>query len=224
MFKIFWSLFLTGVVLGWGPCLFSCGPLLISYIAAAKDTAKSGFFSYCIFSCVRVFVYCLFGLLCGVFGETILHNFFSSEALGYVFFAFGVFLSLSGLLIIIEKFSFGRCCHDFVCHFCGKKGDVKNIVLFSLIVSLSPCVPLLAVLGYIVLISDHWFKGVFYMAGFGLGTIVSPLIIFSSAAGYAAELLRNKEKYLRLLKLLCGMIIFLCGVYFIYSFLKSCPR
>lgn len=220
MFKIFWSLFLTGVVLGWGPCLLSCGPLLVSYIAATKDSAKSGFFTYIIFSCVRILVYCLFGLLCGIFGEAVVHKFFASEVLIYVFFAFGIFLSLIGFFIIIEKFSFGKCCHNFVCHFCGKK-DFKNIVLFSLIISLSPCMPLLAVLGYIVLISDHWMKGIIYMAGFGLGTVISPLILFSGAAGYAAEFLKNKERPLRYLRLFCGAVIFMLGAYFIYSFILS---
>lgn len=220
MLNILWSLFLTGVVLGSGPCLFSCGPLLVSYIAATKDNAKSGFLTYFIFSCVRIIVYCFFGLLCGIFGEVVLHKIFESALFKYLFFAFGLFLLFLGILLVIEKFPFGRCCHHFAGRYFGKH-DLKSVILFSLFVSFSPCLPLLAVLGYIILITDYWLKGVFYMAVFGLGTVVSPLVIFSGAAGYVSQLLQKKERLLRLLKIACGIVIFFLGARFIYVFIRS---
>ncbi|MFH1691696.1 MAG: sulfite exporter TauE/SafE family protein [Candidatus Omnitrophota bacterium] len=220
MLKIFWSLFLTGIILGSGPCLFSCGPLLVSYIAATKDNAKSGLRTYLIFSFVRIFVYCFFGLLCGIFGEVVLHKFFESVVLEYLFFAFGVFLVFLGILLVIEKFPFGRCCHSFVCRYFGNR-DIKSVVLFSLVVSFSPCLPLLAVLGYIVLITDYWFQGVVYMAVFGLGTVVSPLIVLSGTAGYVVQSLQKKENFLRFLRIVCGIIIFFLGARFIYVFIRS---
>ena len=205
------SLFLTGIFLGYGPCLLSCGPLLVSYIAATKENALGGLKTYIIFSLTRMFVYIVFGILAGLLGEWVIHRFFESQALKILFFAFGLFLTVLGILLIIEKFSLGQKCHSLIHHYLGSK-DLKNIIIFGLILSFAPCLPLMAVLGYIVLISDHWLKGVLYMSAFGLGTVISPLIVFSMAAGWLAKVLTRHEKAFRILKVFCGLIIVYLGI------------
>ena len=111
---------------------------------------------------------------------------------------------------MIERFSLGQKCHLFIQqHLLGK--DTKNIILFGLFVSLAPCMPLVAVLGYIALISDHWAKGALYMGAFALGTAISPMIFLSLGAGGLAKFLGKYPLILRLLKIFCGLIICYLG-------------
>lgn len=211
MTRMLLSLFLTGVFLGYGPCLLSCGPLLVSYIAATKENAVGGLKTYIIFSLTRLFCYCLLGFFVGLLGEWVLRRFFESQVLKILFFIFGLFLLIVGILISIEKFSLGRKCHALIHQQLGSK-DFKSVVIFGLIVSLAPCLPLMSVLGYIALVSDHWLKGVLYMVSFGLGTVISPMIVLAMAAGGVAKVLLRHEKAMRVLKIFCGLIIAYLGI------------
>ena len=211
MTKMLLSLFLTGIFLSYGPCLLSCGPLLVSYITATKESALGGLKTYVIFSLTRLFVYVVFGLLVGFLGEWVLRRFFESPALKILFFIFGLFLLVVGILVALEKFSIGQKCHALIHRHLGSK-DSKSVIIFGLIVSFAPCLPLMAVLGYIALVSDHWLKGVLYMSAFGLGTVISPLIVFSMAAGWLAKVLTRHEKAFRILKVFCGLIIVYLGI------------
>jgi sulfite exporter TauE/SafE len=219
MLRAIWSFFLTGLFLGYGPCLLSCGPLLVSYIAAAKENGPKGLTTYIIFSATRVFVYFVFGILVGLFGEWILHRFFESFALSVIFFLFGVFLLILGAILMSEKTPIAKKCDVFFHRYMEPKG-IKNVIIFGLIVSFSPCVPLLAVLGYIALLSDTWIKGAAYMTAFGLGTVVSPLIILSITAGWVANILSRHEKIMRIVRLFCGLVICSLGINLILISMK----
>jgi sulfite exporter TauE/SafE len=216
MLKVGWSLFLTGLFLGYGPCLLTCGPLLIPYIAATKENAGKGFRTYLIFSLTRVFVYLILGFLAGVLGEWVLHRFYESQTLKILFLFFGFFLVAVGFFLMIEKFPLGQKCHFLIQTHLQKK-DTKNIILFGLFVSLAPCLPLAAVLGYIALIADHWTKGLFYMAAFAVGTVISPMVFLSLAAGWLARVLEKHPIASRILKILSGAVITWLGIQLIFS-------
>lgn len=216
MTRLLLSLFLTGFFLGAGPCLLSCGPLLVSYIVATKNSPLGGLKTYLVFSLTRLVVYLLFGVLAGIFGQEILYRFFDSTFLKVIFYIFGIFVVILGLLLLVEKFPHSSCCARFNKFFFSGK-DWKNIVLFGLIVSFAPCLPLAVVIGYIVLLADHWLKGFLMMASFGLGTILSPMIIFSLGAGRLSEVLKKHENIFSLIKAVCGLILALLGVFLILT-------
>jgi sulfite exporter TauE/SafE len=250
MARLLLSLFLTGFFLGVGPCLLSCGPLLASYIVATKNSSWGGLKTYFLFSLTRLVVYSFFGVLIGIFGQEILHRFFDSAFLKIIFYLFGIFVVILGLLLLFEKFPVLSCCARFnppqkspsfspwdewCCAFSAKGGspglkvlrnftkfffsdkDSKNIIIFGLIVSFSPCLPLFAVMGYIALLADHWLKGFLMMASFGLGTILSPMIIFSLVAGRLSQVLKKTENIYRWIKAGCGLILALLGVFLILT-------
>ena len=216
MHKVAWSLFLTGLFLGLWPCLATCGPLLVSYIAATKENMLGGLKTYIVFSVTRMVVYAVFGCLAGFFGELVLQKFLESNSLRIIFSIFGLFLFLIGLLLVIEKSNFGARCSCAINKYLGSK-DTKSVVIFGLIVSFSPCLPLIAVLGYIALISDTWLKGVVYMSSFGLGTVISPMIFLSIGAGWLANVLKSHERVTMALKAVCGIILAYLGITLILS-------
>ncbi|OIO35338.1 MAG: hypothetical protein AUJ74_06680 [Candidatus Omnitrophica bacterium CG1_02_44_16] len=219
MNNVAWSLFLTGIFLGAGPCLLSCGPLLVSYIVGTKKDTLGGLRVYLIFSITRVFVYAVFGVLAGFFGEMILHRALGSFALKISFLIFGMFLFSLGVLIALDKFSVGQK-HCGLIHKYLVSKDTKNVVIFGLIVSFAPCLPLLAVLGYIALISNTWLKGVLYMSSFGLGTVLSPMIILSMWAGWLSNVIKSHKWALRIVNVVCGVIIVYLGVNLILSIMR----
>ena len=216
MARLLLSLFLTGFFLGAGPCLLSCGPLLVSYIVATKKSPWGGLKAYLLFSLTRLVVYSFFGITAGIFGQEILYRFFDSTFLKIIFYLFGIFVVFLGLLLLVEKLPVSSCCVRFNKLFFSNK-DWKNIILFGLIVSFAPCLPLTTVLGYITLLADHWFKGFLMALAFGFGTIVSPMIIFSLGAGRLGEVLIKSENIFNWIKAGCGLILVFLGVLLILS-------
>jgi sulfite exporter TauE/SafE len=210
LLRIAGSLFVTGLVLGAGPCLLSCGPLLVSYVAAAHQDARQGLRTYLIFSATRLFVYFLFGCLVGLIGEHVMRRILESPFLGYIFVGCGAWVAAVGVLLAVRMSAHGNRCHDFM-HRHMISHDVKSVVLFGLVVSLAPCLPLLAVLGYIALIADSWVKGVVFMTAFGLGTTLSPVLFFILGAGWFAGWLKNKEAWSRRIQFVAGVILAYLG-------------
>ncbi len=210
MLAIIWSLFVTGIFLGSGPCLLSCGPLLLSYVASTKTGGVSALKTYLIFCGVRLAVYLAFGVGAGLIGAWVVHRLVESASLAVLYVAFGVFLVLLGLFFILEDLvperwrGTLRCCHQ-------GRGDMRNVAVFALIVSLAPCAPLLGMLGYIALLSDTWYKGVVYMAAFGLGTVISPLIILMFLTGWFGSWLQKHKLVLRLVRVASGIIFIILG-------------
>lgn len=221
MLRTAWSLFVTGLVLGVGPCLLNCGPLVVSYITARQDTPLKGLGTYGIFALTRIGVYLAFGVAAGLVGEWVLERFFESFFLKVLFTAFGLFLVFLGVLVALSRFSLGGSCHRFL-ERSGGRGDVRNAILFGLMVSFSPCLPLMSVLGYIVLISDSWVKGLVYMLFFGAGTVVSPMIALALCAGWAGRAIKQRPWVMRLVNGACGLIFIYLGLkFFLGSFLVS---
>lgn len=211
MLKIITSLFITGIVLGYGPCFLSCGPLLVPYIAATKENAKGGFKTYVLFSATRLFVYAAFGIAAGVLGEWVLRHFLESTFLRVVFIVFGIFLIVCGFLLMFDRFAIGQKCPASIRKYLAP-GSAKNVIIFGLIVSLSPCMPLTAVLGYIALISDSWYRGILYMLAFGLGTVISPMIVLSIFAGQIAKIFNKHLLVMRVIRIICGLVMILLGL------------
>lgn len=184
--------------------------MLVSYVASTKESAPAGIRTYFLFCGVRLAVYVSFGLGAGLFGAWVVHRMLEQEALGILFAVFGAALILLGLLFVLEDFVPERWrvrlrwCH-------AGAGDLRNIALFALVVSLAPCGPLLGVLGYIALVSDTWYKGVVYMAAFGLGTVVSPLVVVTFLAGKCAGWLKGRPRVLRWVRVASGLVFMLLG-------------
>ena len=208
--KILLSLFLLGLSFGSGPCLASCGPILIPYVAANKKNVLNSLRAYVLFSLGRIFVYLALGMLIFLLGR-ILTERLLSDISGYVLFVGGAFVVLIGLLT-----AFGRKIEYKPCQFLKKhllQQDGKSIFTFGLIVGLLPCAPLLALFSYTGLISKNWFNSLLYSFVFGAGTFISPLLPLVLLTGYFSHFFKhNREVYERIFGVVCGLIIFFFGL------------
>jgi sulfite exporter TauE/SafE len=210
--KALLSLFVLGLSFGFGPCLTSCGPILLPYFAGNRKDIRQSFLGYLVFSISRIFVYLILGILIFSLG-----SFFAQRILGElarIFFAIGgAFIVLLGLLT-----AFGFRLERGFCQALHRnllQRDVKSIVALGLIVGLLPCAPLIALFSYIGLMAGSLGKSILYSLIFGLGTFLSPLLILSLIAGFIPRLIKGQEIYNRVFSIICGLIIVYLGTGFL---------
>lgn len=212
MLKICLSLFITGIILGAGPCLASCGPILLSYIAATKKTPLGGLRSWFIFSLSRVLIYVFLGGMAGFAGSELFRRFYW-EAPGYVIWLVsGIFISFLGFLI----FS-GRKSHFKICRILNEsfiQNDTKSLIILGILIGIFPCIPLIGIFSYITMVSTHYSQGLLMSASFGLGTFISPLIFLGLIAGGIPKLkVLQNERNLVIFQKICGAILFFLGAH-----------
>jgi len=207
MLKIAAGMLVSGFLFASGPCLASCGPLLISYIAGTEKDIYRAFTFYSLFSFSKTAVYLVLGLGVYFLGSFAREYLFS----GYVATFGGLFIGLCGLFIILGK----QLRLPFL-NFLGKiftQGQIKNPIIFGLIYGLIPCLPFLTVLSYSGLVSHNWAEALIYAFCFGLGTYFSPLLLLSIFSGTIPSFLKRAGGiYSVVLRVVCGLVIVFFGV------------
>jgi len=212
MLKICFSLFVTGILLGLGPCLVSCGPILLSYIAGTKKSPLEGLRSWFIFSVSRISIYIFLGGIAGFAGSELFRRFYW-EPPGYIIWlASGTFISLLGLLIFLGKTSNSKLCQAL--NESLIQNDTKSLITLGILIGIFPCIPLIGIFSYITMVSTHYSQGIIMSASFGLGTLISPLIFLSLLTTSIPKLrLLREEKNLSIFQRICGIILFALGVH-----------
>jgi len=210
MSKIIISLFLTGLLFGSGPCIASCGPFLITYIAGARKDAAKGILVYVLFSLARIITYVLLSLAIFFLSRLAVENLLGGMY-KYVLILGGSFIIIIGLFMSLGRkleFGFWKPLHKILF-----EHDKKSIFAVGLIMGLLPCAPLLSILSYIGLVSRTWQSSFLYSFSFGVGTFVSPLILLVMLAGVIPRLLSDKRAvYYRVFSFACGLIITFLGI------------
>ena len=207
------ELFTIGITMAFGPCLFFCTPIVLSYIAGTQDSGRKGFKSVLIFSLSRAFIYVLLGLLAGFLGK-MLTTTLDKYSLT-IYFIGGIFISLSGILILM-----GKNPNLHLCQILRKytdEDDIGNTIILGIIVGLLPCTPLLGILVYISLVSKDLWQGALLGLSFGVGTMISPLIIFGIVVSSLPKKIIKNPKTFEIFTKACGFLLFLFGVQLIVS-------
>jgi len=201
------SLFCLGISFGAGPCLASCGPILISYVAGTKKGGVDSFLAYVVFSLARIFVYLVLAILIFFLGKIFTERFLGAVS-KYIYISGGVFIIVIGLLIVIGKNLNYKSCQFLMKNFLER--DKKSIFTLGLIIGLLPCGPLLALFSYIAIVSKSWINSLLYSLTFGLGTFVSPLIVLTVLSGCISRFITTG--YERIFRFVCGIIVIFLGI------------
>jgi len=198
-------LFITGLILGSGPCLSLCAPILIGYTAAHKATLKESIFSYLVFSISKLISYIILGVLCAA-GVKILNSPFFIEYLDFTYFGLGAFIILIGISTIFYKVkSTTKICEWL------HRGNVRNMGILGILIGFTPCLPLWGILNYVVIISHTAFDAVIYSFVFGLGTTLSPLLLLVMLSAKAANKLSQNSKFKLAIRIICGTTLLFLG-------------
>ncbi len=202
------ELFIIGLTLSFGPCLLFCSPVILPYIAATKKGWREGLKSIIIFSLSRLVAYTILGLLVGLLGRLFtekLHKF------DYPLFILGgLFIASLGILIIFGKEPQLRLCQILRRH--TVDSETGGLILLGLTVGFLPCLPLLGVLTYIALKATSFWQGALYGFSFGMGTAISPLILFGVLASFLPGILIKSQRVLSFFKTACVFLLLLAGV------------
>jgi thiol:disulfide interchange protein DsbD len=207
------ELFTIGITMAFGPCLFFCTPIVLSYIAGTQESGRKGFQSVLIFSLSRAIIYVLLGSLAGFFGKMLTSTLDKYTLTIYIIG--GTFISLSGILILM-----GKNLNLPLCKILRKyttENDIRSSIILGIIIGLLPCTPLLGILVYISLISKGLWQGALLGFSFGVGTIISPLIILGILVSALPKIIIKSPKVLEIFKKICGFLLFLFGVQLLVS-------
>lgn len=207
------ELFTIGMSMAFGPCLFFCTPIVLSYIAGTQDNWQKGFKSILIFSLSRASIYVLLGFLAGLLGRILTATLDKYSLTIYIFG--GMIVCLSGILILIGKNPIYPVCQTLRKY--SLENDVWSSITFGIIMGLLPCTPLLGVLVYISLITTNIWQGALLGFSFGFGTIFSPLILFAMMASSLPKKIIKNNKTFEVFKKACGFLLFLLGFQLIIS-------
>jgi sulfite exporter TauE/SafE len=207
-------LFLSGLILGSGPCIGFCGPVLAGFIAAYKPSLKKALITYFSFSLAKVASYMVLGVLCGIFSGLLKNNLFIGY-LNIVNIASGIFILLIGGLTLIFKDPLGSKYCSFLW-----RGNLSNAGILGMLAGFSPCLPLLGILNYIIIISHSPWEGVSYALVFGLGTIISPVMLMAALSGKLAAIFAGQDRIKRSVRIISGLFLVYLGLRIILERIK----
>ncbi len=200
----------TGFTVGFGPCLAFCAPIVLPIIATTADNHRQGLTAALVFSLGRALSYIFLGLLAGwsirlldpVLNEPGWKLFFS--------LASGSLLLLFGGLILLGKDTSLRYCRNFHKYFVDKRQP--SMFILGILIGFTPCLPLLGILTYIANRAANAWQGAVMGASFGLGTLVSPLLLAGMLAGAVPGKLDRLARIQKLFNQLCALLLILWGI------------
>lgn len=201
--------FLLGLSFGFGPCLGSCGPLLISYIAGTEKNAFKSVITYILFSLSRIFAYFVIGILIFSAGELIAGKLFGNLS-KYIYIFGGGFIILVGILMVLGKKIEFCVCKALFNNISGR--DKLSISMLGFIIGFLPCAPLIAVFSSAGLMSKSLLLFLLYIASFGMGTFFSPLLVLAIFAGLIPRLLNGNFIITRIFNSVCGLIMIILAI------------
>ena len=197
-----------------GPCFFSCAPILVVYLAAKQLKLRETLGNIFVFSAGRLLAYIILGFLTGL-SASVLRYFSGAKAILFFKPLAALLIILMGILVLLGNRSNSGLCRLIQ----NKVSGLAGIFLLGFIIGVSPCAPLLALLFEIGLISGTVWQAAGYALCFGLGTLISGLIVIGGLAGIFSWLplkLLNSRKANLAFRIICALIlIFLgCNLYF----------
>ncbi len=197
--SVFFEALILGILYGLGPCLIFCLPILTPLVMATARTGKEGIIQTFLFGFGRISTYIFLGGISGYTGY-LLGELISQKVLGIFLIFFGIFI-LAGYFLKLNPWpKFSRCSF-----FLANKG-MELSYFTGLVIGLSPCPPLLALLAMAVLEKSPLIgtgMGLF----FGLGSLVTPLIIF----GFLAGKLSSLKEFKTIVPITSGLFLILFG-------------
>jgi cytochrome c-type biogenesis protein len=199
-----------------GPCFLFCTPVLITYLLGRRERWQEALSDILVFLIGRLSAYVLLGALAGVSGA-ILRRFINPSAAVFISPLSGVVSIILGIFVLVYKEPVTCACAS---------GSVRKVYgygsLFTLgfILGVSPCAPLTALLLEIALMSKSVVEGAFYAFFFGLGTLLSGVLVVGALAGIIGGLAKKLVKSrtaTNAFRIACAGFLILLGAWLIVT-------
>jgi len=215
--KIYLYLFITGLALSWGPCFLFCAPIVFPYIVGTQKGWRGGLRLSLAFSAARIVSYVVLSLISAGFGQYLIRSFYETEKARIIYLATGAFICSLGIMVVLGKSLHLRFCAPF--RNTEPKG-IKEMALLGIMVGFAPCLPLFGVLAYIAFQAQNVLHGGLLGLTFGIGTVISPLILLGPLAGAIPAFLAKRPLIGKVLNRICGLILIYLGI---EMFMRALP-
>ncbi len=185
------------------------------YIAGTKRTWQDGLKATLVFSLTRLVVYTFMGGVVGYVGYYLFQLFHGQIWAKFLWIFAGLFIIALGILI-----AFGKGIKNPVCQLLQKQtveNSTKSMIFLGLVIGFSPCLPLLAVLTEIMFLAEEFYQGFLYGFAFGIGTVISPLLLLGALAPLIPAKLIKTDKAMKIFNVVCGALLILVGLYIIWK-------
>jgi len=192
-----------------------CAPILLPYIAGTKRTWQEGLKATLIFGLTRLVIYTLLGGVVGYIGYYLFQLFYNQLWGMYLWIFAGIFIIALGTLIVL-----GKGVKNPLCRVLQKQtleDSTKSMIILGILIGAMPCLPLLAVLTEIMFMAERFYEGLIYGFAFGIGTVISPLLILGALAPLISGKLIRSEKAIRAFNFICGVLLVIVGIYIIWQ-------
>ena len=206
---------LFGITTGISQCSTFCAPFVSTHIMGSTKGAVEGFKSFIVFSAGRIFMYAILGLGVGCMGAAFsgLGNNFKYASLIYT-----AMLILIGLLMLMrpvcscKKSDHKKDWFSFLSGHC-LFNPATHMFVMGIVLAIIPCPPMGAMLLYSLKMPSI-ISGSIIMVLFGIGTMISPLVIISILAGWFSGKLKTEvPQYRMMFQRISGLILILLGVF-----------
>lgn len=202
-----WGAFLMGLFMGLGPCLATCAPFLLSYVAGTATDRMSGLFLAVFFGFGRVIALLSIGVALAVLGSAFQSAFRGASEVAIVSAGIlNIFLgiNMTGYLNPINMFT--RRAWTILRVTEPRYVNAAGSLVLGLLMGYSPCAPLLVLSGTVSAMVNR-VMGVLIMTAFAMGTLV-PAIPLGWVTGGAVELLKRTQ----LIRRLSGVALIALGL------------
>jgi sulfite exporter TauE/SafE len=140
---------------------------------------------------------------------------------GYILWTVtGVFICFLGFMVFSGRYDKASTHGAKAC--CPAGRQTKDLALLGVLTGMMPCMPLAGVLSYISMVSTRFTHGIFLGLSFGIGVLISPLILMSILAGFIPRLgCFNPGSAGIILHRLCGTIIMVMGFHILIKIFRE---
>ena len=167
------------------------------------------------FSLARIVPYVILSIISVGIGQYLINRFYQTRESLLINFATGAFIVLLGTVIVIGKSPHLNFCAPLIKKIGSEKGTWQMVAL-GLLIGFAPCLPLLGVLAYIAFNAHNLAHGALLGLVFGIGTLVSPLILIGPLAGGFPQLLEKRPLVYKIFSRACGLILVYLGMGMIF--------
>jgi sulfite exporter TauE/SafE len=213
------QLFAIGLSLGFaGPCLLTCAPLIVTYIAGRRISFLQSIRDILIFLSGRLLAYIALGYAAGFFAPYI-RLVANKVFLPWLRLLASVIIILMGIYVAIGENLLNKICPARL----SKATGISSLFLLGVIIGLSPCPPLMALLIELAIISKNGLDAVFYALSFGLGTFIAGFLTLGVLCGFfsglAAKIFHSRKTNLTF-RIVCAALLILLGLNLIFVVFK----
>jgi sulfite exporter TauE/SafE len=188
----------------------------MTYLLGRRERWREAFGDIFVFLSGRLSAYVLLGGLAGLSGA-VLRRFISPSVAVFIGPLSGAVSIMLGVLVLVYKEPVTCACGGDPAR---KVYGYGSLFMFGFIIGASPCAPLTALLLEIALMSKSVLDGALYALFFGLGTLMSGIIVIGALTGIIGGLanrLVQSRAAAAAFRIACAGFLILLGAWLILS-------